>query len=133
MLTNLIQAATEGKIQRHEKCPQTGARENRELFNQTQPGRLIVNTEIYPFVKRACVALDALRHTRMSNLQSKGIEHKAHMEACDKETKEGEQDLIRGKFEHMLDTASKVAGLTRMQYEEWRETQKLEKKEKRKK
>ena len=28
----------------------------------------------------------------------------------------------------MLDTASKIAGLTRRQYDEWRETEKLEKK-----
>ena len=36
------------------------------------------------------------------------------------------QDLINGKFEHMLDTASKVAGLTRKQYRDWRRTGKLE-------
>ena len=55
------------------------------------------------------------------------------MEAYDKETKEGKPDLIHGKFEHMVETASKVAGLTRNQYEEWRETEKLEEKEKWKK
>ena len=48
MLTNLIQSAAEGKTQRREKCPQTGASENREQFNQIKLGRLIVNTEVYP-------------------------------------------------------------------------------------
>ena len=33
-LTNLTQAAEGGKIQRHEKCPKTGADENNEQFNQ---------------------------------------------------------------------------------------------------
>ena len=44
------------------------------------------------------------------------------------ETKEGELALIQGKFEHMLDTAA--TGLTRRQYEEWRERdlERLEKK-----
>ena len=127
MLTNLTQAAAEGKTQRREKPPQTGASENREQFNQIKLGRLIVNTEVYPCMKRACVALDALRHTRISNLQSKGIERKTHMEVYDKETKGGKQDLIHGKLEQMIDTSSKVAWLNRRQYEEWRETEKLEK------
>ena len=104
MLTNLIQAASAGKILCHERCPRAGARENTELFNQIKTGRLIVNTEIYPCLKRACVSLDALRRTRMSNIQSKGIDRKAHMEAYDKETKEGKHDLIHGKFEHMIET-----------------------------
>ena len=52
------------------------------------------------------------------SLESIGIGHKAHMDACDKETKEEKQDLIYGKFEHAIDTTSKVAGLTRRQYEE---------------
>ena len=48
------------------------------------------------------------------------------MEAYGKESKEGKQDLINGKFEHMIETASKVAGLTSKQYREWRRTEKLE-------
>ena len=44
-------------------------------------GRLIVNTEVYHCVGRACVALDALRQTRIKYMQSKGIEHKTHMGA----------------------------------------------------
>ena len=109
------------KIQRHEKRPQAGAGENKEQFNQIKLGRLVINTEVYPCMKRACVTLDALRHTRISNLQSKGIEHKTHMEVYDQETKEGKQDCIHGKLEHMIATASKVAGLTHRQYEKWRE------------
>ena len=64
--------------------------------------------------------MGALHQTRMSNLQSKGIERKANMESYDKESEEGGQDLIDGEFEHVLDTASKVAGLTSKQYGEWR-------------
>ena len=71
MLTNLIQSAAEGKTQRREKCPQTGAIENREQFNQIKLGRLIVNTEVYPCMKRTCATLDAMRQTRIRNLQSK--------------------------------------------------------------
>ena len=74
------------------------------------------------------MTLDAMRQTRISNLQEKGIEQKTHMEAYGKESKEGKQDLIHSTFEHMLDTASKIAGQTRRQYDEWRETEKLEKK-----
>ena len=127
MLANIVQAASERKIQRREKSPQTGSQYNREQFTRIKPpGRLIVNTEIYPCMKRACVALDALRQTRTKNTQSKGIEHKAHMGAYGKESKDRKQDLINGKFEHMLDTASKVAGLTGKQYRDWRRTEKLE-------
>ena len=59
-------------------------------------------------------------------MRSKGIEHKTHMEAYEKENREGKLGLINGKFEHMIETASKVAGLTRKQYKEWREMEKLE-------
>ena len=31
-----------------------------------------------------------------------------------------EKDLIHGKLEHMMETASRIAGLTEKQYEEWR-------------
>ena len=54
-------------------------------------------------------------------MQSKGIERKTHMEAYGKENREGKLDLTNGKFENMIETASKVAGLTRKQYKEWRE------------
>ena len=50
------------------------------------------------------------------------------MEAYGKESKDGKRDLIHGKFEHMLDTASRVAGLTNKQYRDWRGAGKLEEK-----
>ena len=54
-------------------------------------------------------------------MQSKGTEHKTHMGAYEKENREGKLDLTNGKFEHVIETASKVSGLTRKQYKEWRE------------
>ena len=89
-------------------------------------GRLIMDTEIYPCLKRACVTLDAIRKSRIGQLQIRGTEHKEHMKAYDAETAEGKADLIYGRIEHLLDTAAKIAGLTQGQYREWRTVERLE-------
>ena len=56
MLTNLVQAAAEGKCSATRNAPRTGAQDNRELFIRTKPPeRLIANTEISPPVRNAHV------------------------------------------------------------------------------
>ena len=77
-------------------------------------------------MKRACVTLDAIRQTRLKNMHSRGMERKAHMDAYGKESKEGKIDLINGRLEYMMETASRTAGLTEKQYREWRKAERLE-------
>ena len=122
-----MQAAAEGKAQCHKAFPQDGTEENVTQFQQTKPpGRLIINTEVHPCLKRACVALGSIHQTRLKNMHSKGTEHQAHMEAYENESKEGKPDMINGKLEYMMETESKTAGLTEKKFREWRKTEKLE-------
>ena len=91
VLTNQIQLAAEGKIKCHEECPE-GGEINIEQFKQIKPpGRLIINTEVYPAMKRACLTLDAIHQTRLKEMQARGMEHKAHMGAYEKESKGGKR------------------------------------------
>ena len=91
VLANQIQSAAEGKIQCHVECPE-GGEINIEQFKQIKPpGRLIINTEVYPAMKRACLTLEAIHQTRLKEMQARGIEHKAHMDAYEKESKEGKR------------------------------------------
>ena len=84
VLTNQMQSASEGKIKCHEERPE-GGEINIEQFKQIKPpGRLIINTEVYPAMKRACLTLDAIHQTRLKEMQARGIEHKAHMGAYEK-------------------------------------------------
>ena len=92
--------------------PRKGRAGNQELFNKMRYGRLIMNTEIYTCMKRECVTLDAIRKSRIGQLQIRGTERKEHMKAYDAETAEGEAVLIYGRIEHLVDTAGKIAGLT---------------------
>ena len=56
-ITNTIQQAAVGKTICHPKCPEEGQAKNQEMFEQMRYGRLILNTEIYPCVKRACLTM----------------------------------------------------------------------------
>ena len=47
-----------------------------ETFERMRYGRLLVNTETYPCMKRACVALDAIQKSRIGQLQIRGPDHK---------------------------------------------------------
>ena len=94
ILTNQAQAAAEGKMYRHSKCPQGETKKTRRSLNRpNRQGGLIINTEVYPCMKRACVALSAMKQTRLKKIYSRGIEHKAHVEAYDQESKEGNWTL----------------------------------------
>ena len=130
-LTNLIQAAGEGKItmgetQCHRSCPKEGSEGIRDFFGRIKTGRLVINTEAHPCMRRACTALEALRKTRLGEMQSKGAERKAHMAAFGRATPEAKAELINEKMENMFDTAAKIAGLTKKQYREWRKSEALE-------
>ena len=87
-LTNIIQSADERKLICRPKCPTEEKASNRELSNHMRYGRLILNTEIYPCMKRACVTLDSVRKSRIWHFQIKGAGRKEHMKAYDGETPE---------------------------------------------
>ena len=92
-LTNMLQAAEEGKIsmgktQRHSSCPPEGAEVIRDYFGGLKTGRLIINTEVHPCMRRACAALEALHMTRYGEMQAKGAENKAYLAAFERATPE---------------------------------------------
>ena len=64
-------------------------------------------------MRRTCTTLEALRKTRLGEMQSKGAEHKAHMAAFERATPEEKAELINEKMENMCDTAAKIAGLAK--------------------
>ena len=99
--------------------PRRRKNENLELPNKMRYGRLILNADIYPCMKRSCVALDAVRKSRIGLLQIKGPEHIAHMKAYDAGTPDGKVDLIYDRLEQLLDTSAQIAGLTQGQYRDW--------------
>ena len=78
-----------------------------------------MNTEIYTCAQRACATLRATHKSRIGQFQIRGEERKKHMGECDEETERGNVDLVYGRIERMLD-ASKMSGLTRKQYSDWK-------------
>ena len=66
-----------------------GGKQQHRTFDRIRLGRLIINTEIYPCAKRACVAIDAIRKSQIGQFQIRGSESKKHMKAYDEETSQG--------------------------------------------
>ena len=64
-LTNAAQKLLDGKIERHRACPDRGSGANLEMLYGTGYGKLLINTEMYPCVKRAFVSLGAIRVGRI--------------------------------------------------------------------
>ena len=79
-----------------------------------------MNIEIYPFAKHSCVNLGAIQKSRIGNFQIQVAERKKHTKAYDEETSEGKAELVYGRLEHMIDSASEISGLTQKQYRDWR-------------
>ena len=118
-LTNITQQSAEGQILCHPTCPTGGKADSQDTFGQMRYGRLILNTEIYPFVKRVSVILGAIRKSRIGQFQTKGAERKKHMKVYNEETAAGKAHLIYGRLGRMIDEASKMSGLTQKQYRDW--------------
>ena len=73
----------DGKIECHHTCPDHGRDANLELPNETRYGRLLVNTELYPCLKREFLSLEAIRLSRLGKMQIKGREQKKLIEAIE--------------------------------------------------
>ena len=71
-LTNAMQKLIGGKIERRHTFPGHGRDANLELRNETRYGGLLVNAEVYPCVKRACLSLEEIRRIRLGKMQIKG-------------------------------------------------------------
>ena len=56
-LSNTIKAAAEGEITCHQKCTGGGRGDNKDLFNQMEYGRLILNTPIYIHARKEHVSV----------------------------------------------------------------------------
>ena len=125
-LTSTTQQAAEGKIVFHSKCTGGGKLTNQEIFEKMRYGRLILNTGIYPCLKRARATSGAIRKRRIGLFQISGAERKKHTKAYGGETTTGEEDLIYGSIEHMLDEAAKMSGLTKKQYIDWKRIECME-------
>ena len=69
-----------------------------------------------PCAKRACVALDSIHLSQVAQMQIRGQEQKKPTEVLDRETGQGEVDLLQGRIEQILYQAAKNAGLTKTRY-----------------
>ena len=84
--TDAMQKVLDGKIEFHHTCPGRGRDENMELLNEKRYGRLLINTEIYPCLKRATISREAIHLSRIGPMQIKGQERKKLIEAIAKST-----------------------------------------------
>ena len=83
-LTNMLQAAEEGrnstdKTQGRNNGPPEGAGTIREYSAGLKIGRLIINKEVHPCIRRACATLEAIHATRYGDMQAKGAGDKAYL------------------------------------------------------
>ena len=118
-LPNAAHRLSVGKIPRLGSCAGDGRDANLEMRSIVKYERLLINSEIYPCAKRACVTIDAISDSRIGKMQIRGQEHKKLMAAPDKETGQGKVELIRGRLEKIIDNEEKLAGLAKTKYKDW--------------
>ena len=109
------------KIECRHTLPDQGRGENLELLNGTIYGRLLINTEMYPCLKRASLSLEAIHLSRIGQMQIKGQEQKKLIESIAKPTGRDKVERYHDKIEGILDKAANYAGLTRTQFKSWGE------------
>ena len=71
------------------------------------------------------MTLDAVHNSRIGKFQIRGPGKKP-TNAYDEETSEGEVDLIYGRIGRILDDAAKTAGLTKTQFKDRKQTERVE-------
>ena len=76
-----MQKLIEGEIARHRTCPDHGRSANIELPNATSYGRLRINEETHPCLKRERLFLEAIRRRRIGQMQIQGQEQMKSIEA----------------------------------------------------
>ena len=86
------------------------------MLNETRYGRLLINSEIYPFVEREFLSVEAIRIIRIWQMQIRGQEQKKLIGAIGKSPGREKTELYHGKIEGIRDNSEKRAGLTRTQY-----------------
>ena len=104
------------KIERHHTCTGQGRDENLELLNETRYGRLLVNPEMHPCLKRACLSLEAIHLIGIGKMQIQWQEQKKLIESTGKSNGQEKVELYNGKIEGLLEKAENDAGLTRPQF-----------------
>ena len=65
------------EIERRHTCPGNRRDAILELLSETRYGRLLITTEMYPCVKRACLSLEATNLIRIGKMEITGREQKS--------------------------------------------------------
>ena len=89
------------KIECRHTLPDHGSGANLELLNETRYGRILINTEIYRCLKRACLSAEAIRLIRIGQMHIKGREQKD--DRSSRKGNRGEVELYHGKIESRLE------------------------------
>ena len=71
-LANADRELYEGEIPRRKSCADEVRDANPEMLSTVKYGNLLINTEIYPCLKRACVTLDSICKSRIGECRSRG-------------------------------------------------------------
>ena len=87
------------EIERRHTFTYHGSDENLELPNEKRYGRLHINTDMCPCVKRACLSLEAIHLSIIGKMQIKGKEQKKLIEAIEKAPGKEKVELYHGKIE----------------------------------
>ena len=130
-LTNSAHPLLDGKQERHKSRPSTGRNEILEWIQKIRFGILLINTEVCPLAKRARIALEAARKSRLGKMQIKGKKQKQYMRILGDEAEQGKAELVNGGMSNIFETAANKRGLTRTQYRDWRKEEGYSEKEKR--
>ena len=83
--------------------------------NRAKYGRLLINAEINPCVKSACITLDANHLGRVVKIQIRGHEQQRLMGVLDRGKGEGVVGLFHGRLEQIIDQAAKNTGMAKTQ------------------
>ena len=75
-LTSAMKKLLDGEVECRHTCPDRGRGKNLELLHETGYGGLLINTGMYPILKRACLSLEAIRLRRIGEMQIEGEEQK---------------------------------------------------------
>ena len=115
-MSDAIRKLPDGETERHHACPDQGRDANLELIAETRYGRLLINTEMYPCLKRA-----RLPHGSNTPRPNRGnADQRARTEklidAIGKSLGKEKGAMRHGKIENIIGDAAKHYGLTRKQY-----------------
>ena len=96
-------------------CPSTGRNAILKWIQKIRFGRLLIDTEVYPFAERERISLEAVRKTRLGKSRSDGMGETIYENAI-RGNGTGRSGTDKWKNRKIRDNAEKKQGLARTQY-----------------